>query len=113
MLALRTMRIFAPSRTTSFFAISYFTPLSFPPRPARPTRAEGRGGRTVAFPVRTMALPAFELGEERFAVGNALDGNRGLGGNLDRLAGFFVLPTGGAALCALLFTCLKRKVGRS
>ena len=63
--------------------------------------------------MRTMALPAFELGEERFAVGNALDGNRGLGGNLDRLAGFFVLPTGGAALCALLFTCLKRKVGRS
>src|SRR5258708_34734988 len=55
---------------------------------------ESRGGRAVALPVRTVTLPAFELGEERFAVGNAIDGNRGLGGNLDRFAGFFFFPTG-------------------
>ena len=53
---------------------------------------EGRGGRTVALPVRTMALPAFEFGEERFAMGNALDGDRRLRRNSDWRAGFFVLP---------------------
>src|SRR5260370_13845614 len=55
---------------------------------------EGRGGRAVALPVRTVTLPAFELGEERFAVGNAIDSNRGLDGNLDLFAGSFFFPTG-------------------
>ena len=36
----------------------------------------------------------FELGEERFAVGNTLHGDWGLSGNLDRVAGFFLFPTG-------------------
>src|ERR1700676_2586828 len=70
---------------------------------------EGRGRRTVALPMRTMTLPAFELGEERFAVGNTLHGDRRLGRNLDRVAGFFLLPTGredldvGHQIGALLF----------
>src|SRR5208337_5448737 len=52
---------------------------------------------------------AFELGEERFAVGNALDSDWRFSGNLDRVAGFFLLPTGredldvGHQVGALLF----------
>ena len=41
---------------------------------------EGSGGRTVALAVRAVTLPAFELGEESFAVGDALEGNGLRGG---------------------------------
>ena len=43
---------------------------------------ESRGRWTVALPVRTVTLPAFELGEERFAVGNALEVTGGSAGIL-------------------------------
>src|ERR1700692_3365263 len=50
------------------------------------------GGWTVAFAVRTMTLPAFELGEECLTVGNALQGNRRLGRNLDGRASLLSIP---------------------
>src|SRR5208282_744807 len=55
---------------------------------------ESRGGGTIALPVRTVTLPAFQLREQGLAVGNALDGDRGLGRNGDGSAGFFGLPAG-------------------
>src|ERR1700677_1212910 len=44
--------------------------------------------------MRTVALPAFQLGEERFAMGNAFNSDGRLRRNGDRRAGFFMFPTG-------------------
>src|SRR4029077_20017017 len=55
---------------------------------------EGSGGWAVALSMLAVTLPAFELGEERFTVGNAVHGNRRLGRNLDRLTGLLFFPTG-------------------
>jgi len=51
----------------------------------------GRGG-PVALALRTVTLPAFQLSEQGLPVSDALDGDRGFGGNLDGLAGLFLVP---------------------
>src|ERR1039457_1932408 len=55
---------------------------------------QSSSGRTVALASRTMTLPAFELGKERLTMRNAVEGNRGLRRDLDRVAGFFLFPPG-------------------
>src|SRR6267378_1450641 len=49
-------------------------------------------GRTIAAAFGAMALPAFQLGEEFFSVLDAIHGERGLGGNIDDIAGLVGLP---------------------
>src|SRR5207302_1852705 len=54
--------------------------------------SECRGGGAVTLTVRTMTLPAVQLGAECFTVGNTVDGNWRLGRNRDGSASLFFVP---------------------
>ena len=62
------------------------------------TVGEGRRGWAVPLALRAMTLPALQLGEQSFAVGDALDGDGWLGGNFDHVAGLFLVPAGRESL---------------
>src|ERR1700733_15433879 len=53
---------------------------------------QGRGRRPVTLTVGAVTLPAFELREQRLAMGNAFDSDRGLRRNCDRRACLFLVP---------------------
>src|SRR6266850_2100477 len=75
-------------------------------------RKRGSGG-TIAAAFGAMALPAFQLGEEFFSVLDAIQGERGLGGNIDDIAGLVGLPARREGLMKATMSarcCLVREI---
>src|SRR5207237_25791 len=69
---------------------------------------QSRSRRSISLALRTVALPAFQLGKQSFAMSDALDRDWRLSRNLDRIASFLFLPARregldvGHDICALL-----------